>query len=185
MSRMSELQLREEKSELQRELLVLEAQFGRPQAGPERQAVRAIYHRYRELKRRLSELDNRYNIFTLFIDYYIFQPLPFSEPLMFFFILGHQLTRRLRYEKLNSNCHVLSASAAKWHLKFGLGKEVSESKTLEIRLTKKNLIIPIIYDTDTSKEDTNSCKKCSRKGRLAVSLFERKFLWFTLSIQIN
>ena len=66
MSRMSELQLREEKSELQRELLVLEAQFGRPQAGPERQAVRAIYHRYRELKRRLSELDTRYNIFTLF-----------------------------------------------------------------------------------------------------------------------
>ena len=66
MSRMSELQLREEKSELQRELLVLEAQFGRPQAGPERQAVRAIYHRYRELKRRLSELDNRYNICTLF-----------------------------------------------------------------------------------------------------------------------
>ena len=62
MSRMSELQLREEKSELQRELLVLEAQFGRPQAGPERQAVRAIYHRYRELKRRLSELDTRYAI---------------------------------------------------------------------------------------------------------------------------
>ena len=59
MSRMSELQLREEKSELQRELLVLEAQFGRPQAGPERQAVRLIYHRYRELKKKLSDLDNR------------------------------------------------------------------------------------------------------------------------------
>jgi hypothetical protein len=56
---MSELQLREEKSELQRELLVLEGEFGRPQAGPERQAVRMIYHRYRELKRKLSEYDNR------------------------------------------------------------------------------------------------------------------------------
>lgn len=58
-SRMTELQLREEKSELQRELLVLESQFGRPQAGPERQAVRMIYHRYRELKKKLSDLDNR------------------------------------------------------------------------------------------------------------------------------
>ena len=61
-SRMTELQLREEKSELQRELLVLESQFGRPQAGPERQAVRMIYHRYRELKKKLSDLDNRFVI---------------------------------------------------------------------------------------------------------------------------
>jgi len=56
---MTELQLREEKSELQRELLILEGTFGRPNAGPERQVVRLVYHRYRELKRRLSRLDNR------------------------------------------------------------------------------------------------------------------------------
>lgn len=56
---MTELQLREEKSELQRELLILESTFGRPNAGPERQVVRLVYHRYRELKRRLSRLDNR------------------------------------------------------------------------------------------------------------------------------
>merc|ERR1711953_1515829 len=48
--KMTELQLREEKSELQRELLILEQDFGRPTAGPERQAVRLVYHRYRELK---------------------------------------------------------------------------------------------------------------------------------------
>ena len=59
---MTELQLREEKSELQRELLILEGTFGRPNAGPERQVVRLVYHRYRELKRRLSRLDNRYFI---------------------------------------------------------------------------------------------------------------------------
>ena len=57
---MSELQLREEKAELQRELLIFESTYGRPQGGADRQAVRLIYHRYRELKRRLSKLDNRY-----------------------------------------------------------------------------------------------------------------------------
>jgi hypothetical protein len=57
--KMTELQLREEKSELQRELLILEQDFGRPTAGPERQAVRLVYHRYRELKRTLSKLDTR------------------------------------------------------------------------------------------------------------------------------
>ena len=56
---MSELQLREEKAELQRELLIFESTYGRPQGGADRQAVRLIYHRYRELKRRLSKLDNR------------------------------------------------------------------------------------------------------------------------------
>ena len=57
---MTELQLREEKAELQRELLIFESNWGRPQGGADRQAVRLIYHRYRELKKRLSKLDNRY-----------------------------------------------------------------------------------------------------------------------------
>ena len=59
---MTELQLREEKSELQRELLILEGTFGRATFGrrrPERQVVKLVYQRYRELKRRLSRLDNR------------------------------------------------------------------------------------------------------------------------------
>ena len=60
---MSELQLREEKAELQRELLIFESNYGRPTGGPDRQAVRLIYHRYRELKRRLSRLDNRFDFF--------------------------------------------------------------------------------------------------------------------------
>lgn len=58
-SMMTELQIREEKSELQRELLLLESQFGRPQASPERQACRAIYSRYRELKRKVHQLETR------------------------------------------------------------------------------------------------------------------------------
>ena len=58
---MTELQLREEKSELQRELLNLQGTFGRPKlcSPPMKQVVRPVYQRYRELKRRLSRLDNR------------------------------------------------------------------------------------------------------------------------------
>ncbi|CBY20450.1 unnamed protein product [Oikopleura dioica] len=56
---MSELQVREEKSELQRELLLLESQFGRPSTSSERQACRAIYSRYRELKRKVHQFESR------------------------------------------------------------------------------------------------------------------------------
>ena len=58
-SLMSELQIREEKSELQRELLLLESQFGRPSTSSERQACRAIYSRYRELKRKVQQYESR------------------------------------------------------------------------------------------------------------------------------
>ena len=71
--KMTELQLREEKSELQRELLILEQDFGRPTAGPERQAVRLVYHRYRELKRTLSKLDNRYGYYIPYLTVTVIQ----------------------------------------------------------------------------------------------------------------
>ena len=63
---MSELQVREEKSELQRELLLLESQFGRPSTSSERQACRAIYSRYRELKRKVHQFESRFHILHYF-----------------------------------------------------------------------------------------------------------------------
>ena len=58
---MTELQLREEKAELQRELTKLEKTFGRSEKFtiPQRQIVKLAYDHFSELKRGVSRLDSR------------------------------------------------------------------------------------------------------------------------------